>query len=106
MTRKRLEKLRRDRDASRVADLESARELAAKVEKLSCTIQVKIGEGDKMYGSVTNADIAEALNAQELGIDKHKVALPEPIKELGVYDVEIKIHPEIDVSVKIWVVEE
>ena len=59
-----------------------------------------------MFGSVTSADIAEVLAAKGVEIDKHKIALDEPIRELGVYDIRIKIHTDVDASVKIWIVEE
>ena len=106
VTRKRLEKIRREREEVRKAELEAARQIAEKLEQSSCTIPVKVGEEDKMFGSVTSADIAEVLAAKGVEIDKHKIALDEPIRELGVYDIRIKIHTDVDASVKIWIVEE
>lgn len=106
-TRQRLAKIRREREAAIKAELTAARELAEKFKKISCTIPVKVGKDEKLYGSVTTSDIADALKAQGIKeIDKHKLLLDEPIRELGVFDVKIKLHPEVEASVKVWVVEE
>ena len=74
--------------------------------EMSCTIAVKVGEEDKMYGSVTPADVAEALEAQGVTVDRHKIGLEAPIKELGVFTVPVRLHPEVGATVKLWVVEE
>lgn len=80
--------------------------LAKKMENVSVTLAVSVGEGDKMFGSVTNQDITDALNKQGYEIDRKKVILDEPIKALGIYSVPIKLHPEIEVKIKVWVVKE
>jgi large subunit ribosomal protein L9 len=59
-----------------------------------------------MFGSVTAADIVSALKAQGVTIEKNQIDLPEQIRELGVFNIPIKLHPEIQATVKIWVVEE
>jgi len=79
---------------------------AQKLEEVSCTIVKKAGEDDKLFGSVTTQDVQESLKNEGIEIDKKKIVLEEPIKSLGVYKVSIKIHPEVDASVKIWVVKE
>ncbi|MBN2302148.1 MAG: 50S ribosomal protein L9, partial [Lentisphaerae bacterium] len=86
--------------------LESARDLAASLANVSCTIAVKVGDDEKLYGSVTEAQIAEVLQEQGIEIDKHKFHLESPIKELGVFDVAVRLHPEVESTVKVWVVEE
>lgn len=105
-TRKKLEKIRQEREAARKAEAESARAIAAKLTNVSVTIPVKVGEEDKMFGSVTNQDIADALAAQGVDIDRHALKLDEPIKELGVFDIAVKLHSEVEATVKVWVVEE
>lgn len=105
-TKKQLEKIRKDREAERVVHLASAMELAKKIEKASCTIAVKVGEDSQLYGSVTTADVEKALKEQGVEIDKNMFLLDRPIKELGVFDVKIALHPEVEASVKVWVVEE
>ena len=103
---KRLEKNRLARELRQKHDRESAQALVASLEKASCTIAVKVGENDKLFGSVTVADIADNLKAQGLELDKRKIHLPEPIRELGVYSVKVKLHPEVEAALKVWVVGE
>jgi len=83
-----------------------ARKDAAKMSEVSCTIPVQVGEEDKLYGSVTAADIAKSLSEQGHKIDRRQIGLEEPIKQLGVYTVDIKLHREVSVPVKVWVVKE
>jgi len=81
-------------------------ELAKTLENVSCTITVQVGEEDKMFGSVTSQNIAEALESQGYTIDKRKIVLEEPIKSLGIYSVPIKLHTDVEAKVKVWVVKE
>ena len=81
-------------------------ELAKTLENVSCTITVQVGEEDKMFGSVTSQNIAEALEAQGYSVDKRKIILEEPIKSLGIYSVPIKLHTDVEAKVKVWVVKE
>ncbi len=74
--------------------------------KVSITLGVKAGEEEKMYGAITNIDIARALKDEGFDIDRHKIVLDEPIKELGVYQIPIRLHPDIEAKVKVWVVKE
>ena len=59
-----------------------------------------------MFGSVTSGDILKVLAAQGFELDKHAVELEEPIKELGVFEVKVKVHPEVEALIKVWVVQE
>jgi large subunit ribosomal protein L9 len=83
-----------------------AEELSKKLESISCTISVQVGEEDRMFGSVTSQNIADALAIQGFEIDKRKVVLDEPIKSLGIYTVPIKLHSDVDATIKVWVVKE
>jgi len=83
---------------------EESQALAEKIKNASCTISVAAGEEDKLFGSVTSEMIADALKADGIEVDKKKVVLDEPIKALGVYTVEIKLHPEVKAQARIWVV--
>lgn len=87
-------------------DKKLAEELAKKLENVSCTITVQVGEEDKLFGSVTSQNIAESLAAQGYELDKRKILLEEPIKSLGIYSVPVKLHTEVDATVKVWVVKE
>ena len=84
--------------------LHEAKELSEKINGSSITIARQVGEGEKMFGSVTSADIAEALEKEGLNIDKRYVHLEKPIKELGLVHVPIKIHPDISAELKVWIV--
>jgi large subunit ribosomal protein L9 len=105
-TRRQLAKVRKIREEQDVKELEVAQNLVKSVEQVSCTIPVKSGEGGKLFGSVTATDIVSALKTQGIEIDKHQVDLPEPIRELGVFNIPIKVHPKVQATLKIWVVEE
>jgi large subunit ribosomal protein L9 len=85
---------------------QSVQALAEKMKGLSCTIVVQAGEEDKLYGSVTGHDIAKAVAEQGFAIDHKQIVLDEPIKKLGVYSVSVRLHREVEVPVKIWVVKE
>ncbi len=83
---------------------QQAEELAKAVNEISCTATVQAGEEDRLYGSVTASDIAELMAQQGIKIDKRKIELEEPIKKLGVYNIPIRLHPEVEATVKLWVV--
>jgi large subunit ribosomal protein L9 len=104
--RARLAKLREKQAQRRQALLEEAQELAGRLAGVACTIPVKVGETEKLYGSVTTGDIARVVGEQGIVLDRHAIVLEEPIKELGVFDVPVKLHPEVTASLKVWVVEE
>lgn len=84
----------------------SAQDVAKKLEQFSCTIAKKVGENEKIFGSVTNAEIAQALNKAGYQIEKRQIHLAEPIKQLGVYSVAVKLAAEVQAQVKVWVVQE
>ena len=105
-TKKRLAKLIAEREARDAATREEADKLAARLEGVSVNIPVKVGDEQQLYGSVSATDISEALSAQGVEIDKHAIQLDAPLKELGAFDVAIKIHADLAPSIKVWVVEE
>lgn len=104
--RRRIETKRQEREEQRARDSEGARQLAARLAQVSCTIAVRAGEGGKMYGSVTLNDVLDALKEQGINLDKKQVVLDEPIRELGVFEVPVKLHPDVETALKVWVVEE
>ncbi len=83
-----------------------ARELADKINSTSCTISVKAGQDGKLYGSITTQDIAQAYKSEGVDIDKRKIELPEAIKEVGVFKIKIRLHPEVTAEAKVWAVKE
>ena len=91
------------REVKKIAD---AREMAKKIEQTPCTISVKVGEEDKIYGSVSAAEITEFLNKEGFAVEKRQVALDEPIKQLGVYNIDINLYRDVSAKLKVWVVKE
>jgi large subunit ribosomal protein L9 len=83
-----------------------AEKLAKGIEEFSCTITKPVGESGKLFGSVTTKDIEEQLIENGFTIDRKKIELEEPIKNLGVYTIPIKLHPEVTANLKLWVVRE
>ncbi len=105
-TRRQLAKLQKVREAELKVALDEAKVRAAAIEKGSFTVTMKVGEGEKLFGSVTSSDILKLLASQGFDVDKHAVQLENPIKELGVFEVKIRIHPDVDAVIKVWVVQE
>ncbi len=89
--------------AKEKAEFES---LATRIGGLRFVAPRKVGENDVLYGSVTGGDIAEFLKAKGIEIDKRKVHLDEPIKHLGEHEVRIKLHPEVQASLRLLVTKE
>lgn len=87
-------------------ELEAAQKFASDLEKVSITVQVKVGEEDKIFGTVTNQMISDSLKEKGFDVEKRKIEITEPIKSLGIYSVSIKIHPSVSATVKTWVVRE
>lgn len=83
-------------------DLSAAQKLAAKLEGLTVSIPTKVGDSGRLFGSVTSKEIADLLH-QEYGIliDKRKIELKESIKSLGVYNLEVKVHPDVQATLKV-----
>jgi len=87
-------------------ELTIAESLATEIEKVSVTIPVQVGEEDKIFGSVTSQMIADALKEKGFEMDKRKIEIEEPIKTLGIYSVNVKLHPNVSTKIKVWVVRE
>ena len=87
-------------------DQHRAETLATDLEKISVTLKMKVGEDEKLFGSVTSQMIADALKEKEMVIDKRIIELEEPIKALGIYTVNVKLHTNVTGKLKVWVVRE
>ncbi len=83
-----------------------AEDLSSNIAAVTITIKAKAGEEDKLFGSVTAMDIAEALKQEGLDIDRRKILLEEPIKRLGNFTVSVKVHPEVSAQFTVQVVSE
>jgi len=95
LIQQRMEKVKKD-----------AEKLGQQIENLSCTFAKTVGESGKLFGSVTSMDIENFLKENGIKVDRKKIALEEPIKNLGVSNVPIKLHPEVTTHLKVWVVQE
>jgi large subunit ribosomal protein L9 len=100
------EKIRADRLAREARERQEFEELAARLSNVSVTTAVKVGEDEQLYGSVNAQDIAGLLEQEGYQIDRKKVLLDTPLKALGVYAIDIRLHPEVTATIKLWVVKE
>ncbi len=84
---------------------QQAEELAKRISQVSCTISVETGENDRLFGAVTAQDIASAVKEKSgLSLDKRTIELDEAIKQLGVFTIGVRLHPEVKGQLKLWVV--
>ena len=100
---KALEHAKRQLDYKKNKMLEQAKALGAKIDAIVLNIVHQAGEEGKLFGSVTNMELAEQLKAHGVDIDRKKIALADPIKQTGEYTVPVKIHPEITAAFKVVV---
>jgi large subunit ribosomal protein L9 len=102
-----LKKLEQEKQRKR-AQLEKIKqdslELKARLEGISLTIPALVQEEDKLYGSVTGQDVAEILEEEGFTIDKNAVVLEQTIKTLGIYEIPVRLHPEVSATIKVWIV--
>ena len=99
-----VESKKRKRETEKEKVKEEALKTSKKIENLSCTISVEAGLEDKIFGTVTPEMIRNSLRQENFDIDKRDIIIEEPIKKLGVYQVKIKLHPEVDAKFRIWIV--
>lgn len=97
--------MKKAKDAERLAELKKeAEDLKAILEKETIVLKSKGGEGGRLFGSVTNADVAEAIKAQkQIDIDKKKISIPAPIKMAGRHAVDIKLFTDVSVRITVEV---
>jgi len=103
---KRLEKMRAAFAKKEAVEHGDAQKLAEMLASVHVELARKAGENDQLFGSVTNADVSEALAAQGYTIDKRKIQLAEPIKAIGEFEIPVKLHREVGASVKLTVKKE
>jgi len=103
---RRLEEEKKQGDRRMAKEQKTAQAVADQLVKTSVTIKMKVGEDDKLFGSVTSQMIADSLVEKGLTLDKRLIALEEPIKALGIYDVPVKLAAGVSGIVKVWVVRE
>jgi len=101
---KRFHEMARLKDKKKDRALKQSRELAEKLQAVSLTVPVQVGEEDRVFGAVTSIEIAQQLKDKGYDIDKRQIILEEPIKSLGIFEIPIKLHSEITTNIKLWVI--
>ncbi|MCD8349933.1 MAG: 50S ribosomal protein L9 [Planctomycetaceae bacterium] len=96
-----MKKLRVARELERVKDF---RTLAERVAAVDITIKERVSDSDSLYGSVTAKQLIEALTAEGIVLEPEMIKLDEPIKTIGVHRVKVRMHPEVETELKVWVV--
>ena len=100
----RVEELKRAAAGRAKVEREQADELAKKLGALSLKVTRAVGDEGKMYGSVTSKDVADAVAQAGVTLDRKRIVLPDPIKQLGSFEVLVKLHPEVSSKIKLEVV--
>ena len=101
-----LKKIEQQEKQKRAQYLETKKEseaLAEKLSKVSCTVNVEVNDLEKLYGSVAEIDIVRALEVEGFKIDKKLIVVEKPIEELGIFEVGVKLHPEVMAKIRVWV---
>ncbi len=101
---KRFEQMRKQIEAARDKAKAAAQDLAQRIQQLELTLTRQAGEADKLFGSVTSMDLERALREQGMEVDRRRIQLPEPIKSLGDFQVQVKLHPEVTAQLRVKVV--
>lgn len=97
---------KKEMERKRQKTAKEAEDLASKLRKVACTISRKVGDQEKLFGSVTASDVAQVLATQGYKIDRKQIHLADPIKAVGVFSVSVKLHPDVTANVKVSVVAE
>lgn len=100
---KRVEQDKKKLEQERMTQKQKLKQLADRLNGLSCTIAVEAHD-ENLYGSISADDIARAVEAEAFAINKQNIVLDAPIKKLGIYEVGVKLDPEISATIKVWVV--
>ena len=101
---KQLDELKRKKIKALQKQKESAVEFQKTIEAVSLTIPAEVKEDEEIFGSINEAQILKMLSDEGISLEKGVIAITEPIKKLGVYNLKAKIHPEVEANVRVWVV--
>jgi large subunit ribosomal protein L9 len=102
--KRQLEHIRRLTEKKRAAEIKTAEDLKARFDSLDIVIEARVGEKEKLYGSVTSSDIAEALAAEGIEIDRRKIHIEKPIRWVGKHTVHVKLDPKVSADLTLRVV--
>ena len=100
---KRIEKEKAKRIAAWEEDKKIAQEKADIISKVSLTIAVEVNDQEKLYGAVSETEILQALEAEGQKIDKKSLVLEKPVDDLGIFEIGVKVHPQVIAKIRLWV---
>ena len=100
---KRIEKEKAKRLAIFEAEKKEAQQKAEILSKVSLTIAVEVNDQEKLYGAISETDILEALEAEGQKIDKKSLVLEKPVDDLGIFEIGVKLHPQVIAKIRLWV---
>jgi large subunit ribosomal protein L9 len=101
---KKIEQEKKRREKIKEAEKRAAEELSLKLERISLTIPVETKDDETLYGSVSDSQICKVLEEEGIKIDRKSILLENPIKRIGVYEIPIRLHSEVETKIKVWVV--
>ena len=101
---KRIEELKKQYNKKQEKLLRECEEKSRHLEGKSVTVSVEAKDDDTLYGSITPSTVKKYLESEEIMVDKGDILIEEPIKKLGVYEIQIRLHPEVFSTIKLWVV--
>lgn len=93
-------------ERDQLANLEAAKDVKGRIEKLALELKVKAGENGRVFGSITSMNIADAVQEKGIKIDRKLIQLDQPIKEIGEYQLEVRLHPEVRAKLQLKVSQE
>lgn len=100
---KRIEQVEKKRRLQYEREKVEAEKEAEKLGKISCTVNVEVNDLEKLYGAVSETEIVKALEMEGFKIDKKNIVTEKPIEELGIFEVGVKLHPEVTAKIRLWV---
>ena len=100
---KKIEQQKNQQQAQYAREKQEAFAYAEKLNKLSCTVNVEVNDLDKLYGSVTESEIVKAIEAEGQKLDKKNLIIEKPINELGIFEVGVRLHPDVIAKIRLWV---
>jgi len=101
---KKLQEIKKAREKIAEKEKQKFLELKEQIEKVSLTITAEAKDDDELYGTISEAQILKQLKAEGIDLQKGKLALDEPIEKVGVFNLEVDLHPEVKASLRVWVV--
>jgi len=101
---KKIEAEKKKLQEKKALEKKKAQDMAQQLANFSVTLAVEVNEEGKLYGSLSENDIVKALSSEGIELDKKCLELASPIKDLGIYDIDVKLYPEVLTKIKVWVV--